>query len=192
MKVEMKKNVFTVMQMICLVIALAANLIGLFALELLSLTKLTMTASIFVLLFGIMYVLYGCRKNAAVYYQSFMVLYATSCLIDAVGVTQYDTFMLSPLLIKSVVFILIMVLAFGKDLGKNLSVLLGWLLVACNLVLLVLSLFYPGYFGETLDAEGEALAKSTQLRNAGEVFLAISAALMVKAKYADKDSRGAK
>lgn len=140
-------------------------------------------AEIIALISGIVYLAYGYKKNAAVYYKFFMVILvigqAIICYRQTVG-----TFPIMPsaAILNIISLIVLVILATGKDLGKSKSYLIVAILLACRLIALILDIIV--FSGATIF--------SVISHAASNVLLAGAAAFMVTGKYLDKDSRNTK
>ena len=140
-------------------------------------------AEIIALISGIVYLAYGYKKKAAVYYKFFMVILvigqAIICYRQTVG-----TFPIMPsaAILNIISLIVLVILATGKDLGKSKSYLIVAILLACRLIALILDIIV--FSGATIF--------SVLSHAASNVLLAGAVAFMVTGKYLDKDSRGTK
>lgn len=130
---------------------------------------------------GLIYLLKGYSKSAAIYYKVFMLLTAVSSVILSTAfITDFGFNVGSALLFVEIAILLI--LTFAKDLGKrNTWIFFGALLV---LTLLYGILFAPKYFNYRFFVILTTIFSKLVL--IGTVGFAI------RGKYADKDARGTK
>ena len=124
---------------------------------------------------GIHYILAGCKKKeGAVYYHWFMVLFSFVGLITLVSLSGSAV----SVLCTAVAYGCLCVVAAAKDLGKAKSMALILAVVVATLV----QSFLP------VNAEGQDVL----IRSWTVVLLALVSLLMTVAKYVDKASRGSK
>ena len=130
---------------------------------------------------GLVYLLRGYRKSAAIYYKVFLLLTAVSSVfLSSALISGFGFNLGSALLFVEIAVLLI--LTFGKDLGKRNT----WMLFCALLVLiLVYGLVYlPRYFNhQYLVVISTLLSKLVLLGTIG---------FAIYGKYADKDARGTK
>lgn len=141
------------------------------------------------LLSGILYVFHGYMKRAALLYRIFLVLSAVSCAASAAASTmryleefpsenkvlQIILMAILPMAVKTGV---LLVLAFGKNLGKQRSYILFAVLLGID-ILYSLLWFSPGEIAMVRITL--ALTRLTMTSTIG---------LALRGKYADKDERG--
>lgn len=146
-------------------------------------------AAIFALISGIIYLAFGYKKNAAVYYKAFMVILvvvqAIICYRQMTGAISPDAVQASFIAICNIVsFIMLVILATGKDLGKAKAYVVASILLVCRLSILILDLIvFRGMLRFVIAIISFAVS---------DVLLAGTAFFMVTGKYLDKDARGTK
>lgn len=173
----LKKNLpVTVLHLLCMAAALALDLWAVFQKGIGFLAVFSMVLLMAALAFGVLYTLYGYKKQAAPYYQLFMALYAFINLLNIVALAVGEASQPFPLLLRVDILMLTVILASAKDFGKARSYLVTGLLLLCALVLTAYS-FVTG-------------SASVWAQALGEMMLAATSLLMVLGKYADKDARG--
>ena len=140
-------------------------------------------AEIIALISGIIYLAFGYKKNAAVYYKAFMVILvivqAIICYRQMVGEVSPRAAILS-----IIPFIMLVILATGKDLGKAKSYIIAAILLVCRLIILVLDI---SVFGAMLNTGFSIICFAVS-----DVLLAGTTFFMVTGKYLDKTERGTK
>lgn len=145
------------------------------------LRTLTYLFEVFAAVAGICYLAYGYKKNAAVYYKTCMVLMAIASTLMAIR--QMTIGLPINYSIENIVaLVMIIILATGKDLGKNKSYLVLFILIVCRAYMLI----------EIFRVFDFASVNSFSITSYGLVdfFLATTAAFMVTGKYLDKSERG--
>lgn len=145
---------------------------------------LLLLTRILAFVFGFIYLILGFKKNAATYYKLFMWCLVIStvfsvCMITRV--TEHNNFVLLLLCVRLVLFT---VLAVGKDLGKNTTYILIYVLLAISI--------YAGFDSLQLAKTGSTFGIGASLDNIVQALLVGTAGIMVAEKYIDKASRGAK
>ena len=143
-----------------------------------TLSKIDSIICIIALMFGLLYSLNGYKKDAAKNYKVFMYLFFIS---NAFALTAPFAIKVDVLILVSniIMFVLVFVLTFIKDLGVSKSTNLSMLI----LILTIIKFLYAvAKLGDSLSIYS------------GFSSLALSCVLcvFVSAKYADKESRGAK
>ena len=140
-------------------------------------------SEIIALISGIIYLAFGYKKNAAVYYKVFMVI-----LVFVQSIICYRQMVgkVSPrAAITSIISLLmIAILATGKDLGKVKSYSIVSILLICRLLIVV---FDINAFGAMPDTGFTIISFAIS-----DVLLAGTTAFMVLGKYLDKEARGTK
>ena len=135
---------------------------------------------------GMVYLIFGYKKEGFQYYRAFMVLLTMS---DIVMLACQSTERISVFMgfANIISIVIIAILAVGKDLGKRYSYLGVIILLLCRLVALALAIY--GIAGTEV---GELyVAGSDDLSLAiNNVILAGTVGLLVFGKYADKAARG--
>ena len=132
----------------------------------------------FVLAAGLYYLAFGYEKDSAIFYKAFMVLYALSNTIRLVFFVFRNAGFL-PIAATAVTIIIVLVLAFAKDLGKKNSWIAYGILVTAELLLA------PKFMVAGVDS-------SLVISKLSDLLIAVTAGLMINGKYIDKDSRGTK
>ena len=136
------------------------------------------------LLTGILYLLHGYKKNAAVYYKTFILLLVLVNLMVIILDVIYTTLTIL-IIVKSVLYaikiILLLLLAFKKDLGREKTWIIFNMVVVVDIAALVLMLIitFTGSFdfGSIMGVIAALVADATL-------------GLAIHGKYADKKSRG--
>ncbi len=134
---------------------------------------------------GLMYLFFGYRKRAALYFKLFMGFFALSqalLLSDLLADPMAQPFYFGIVYLLS--FAAVLILSFGKDLGKGISLTLIGMLVIGGAVVLVMTLFLLDDFAPS--------AFEAVTRGVTNFLLAVTAGSMVLAKYLDKAERGSK
>lgn len=129
------------------------------------------------LLFGFFYAFFGYKKNAAVYYKTFFIMYAVSILLSAISnITQGSGHVIG-MCISLITLCAVVVLAFAKDFGRERTKFTGYFILALALINIVITAINIGGFPVVIGAVEEAA-------------LAAVACVFIGAKYADKNRRG--
>ena len=131
------------------------------------------------LLFALFYIIYGYRKNAAGYYKAFGYLYLLSRVSEVAKIYDKNRPALFYILF-GIVFVLLLVLVFGKDLGKKKSFILCGVIVLVELIDFFCTFNATGRFN--LGAEVKLV----------DLDLACLYGILTYAKYLDKTERGTK
>lgn len=129
------------------------------------------------LVFGMLYLVKGYTKQAAVYYKVFLTMNAIPHFIEAYSSTIYPGFSIGTV-VRIVQGILLLVLAFGKDLGRTNSWILFCVLLVCEVLY---SQFIIGPRGHFMVTMALTLINLMLLGTVG---------VAIKGKYDDKDARG--
>lgn len=166
-----------------IVLTIILRLISFF--EMSALIKIDVIVCIISLIFGLLYSLFGYKKDVAKYYKTFMILYVLSSLISVL-VPIIDTIN-GNITITNIAFaifgIIILIcacmLAFGKDLGKGKST---------NLFLIVLSICTIKILWN-LVIESPLAYSSASFAYLIQAFIVC---VLVTGKYKDKQARGSK
>lgn len=149
------------------------------------LTELANALSIFTLAAGFIYLVYGYKKNAAVYYKIFMGLLVVSQGVFIAGlISGNETYPVYISLIYAIAFVTAVILAVAKDFGKNMTFAVCIALVACRIAILVINLLTA----ETFDNA----AFCTLSSDISNLLIVGTAILMITEKYIDKSERGSK
>lgn len=143
-------------------------------------------ATVLALIFCFIYCWKGYSKSAAGFYKSFLVLTAAGSALSIAVVAIANTLgmglvkaMVPAVAIMAVKIILLLILAFAKDLGKKNTEIVFW-------VLLVLDLLFGFMFADV---------SSVRLYRVGVVVSRLlvdgTIGLSIRGKYKDKEARGA-
>lgn len=142
------------------------------------LENITLAAQGLVCILAIYYMLTGCKKlESAAYYKWFMLAFAALFPLSMLQSANIDS---AGLILFTLCFGALCVLCFGKDLGKNFSLGLAVFVTVCTAFLFVTAYLH----GSINDVSG--------VRIITKLVLAVTAVLMVLAKYQDKKERGSK
>ena len=170
---------------VLIVIAIVLRLIPLKSVP--TLVKVDSIICIVALIYGLIYALYGYKKEASKYYKTFMYLYLLSSIISFATVLDFAVDILGKIgilmiIANAIILVSVFLLAFIKDFGEKKSNNFALLVFALNIFKLLFDLIIIG--------------SSIELANisAGfsNIMLSCILCLFVSAKYADKSSRGAK
>lgn len=136
------------------------------------------------LIFGLVYIFNGFKKDVSNFYKGYMLLYVVSMFLFSTNsiatkdVSYFEAFLNNGALVAS------LVLAIGKDLGKKNTYIAAIALLLCTLVPLIIYGFtFTNYGNEGLIFLGCAISN---------FLLAVTATFMVYEKYTDKVARGRK
>lgn len=142
--------------------------------------KVNIAVAFVALAFGFAYLLRGYKKESAIFYKGFMILFVLSslfsCITDIIAQTIKGSSYLTSIFL-TFVFFGVLVLAFIQDLGSNVSFVIVGVIIAIDLFLLIYTLIAMNdinYFAFS----------------AGNFVTACTAATMIFAKYIDKAKRG--
>ena len=134
---------------------------------------------------GFIYANKGYSKEAHNYYKAMMCFYALSVFIPTIVVFRVFSFNLIAL-VAIIQFVLLLILGFGKDLGKKNTWIIFYIVLALELL-----------FSPALEAIGSASSTAAPI-SVGYAIPATLARLVItgilglciEAKYRDKDARG--
>lgn len=129
-------------------------------------------------LFGFFYAISGFSKQAAMNYKFFMFLYLVSSLVNTYEVFENKDFSTMSKVVCILGVVVSAILTFGKNLGKNKSVILTISILLLNIALLLVIL-----------VKGD-IPFQTQLNGVENALLTAFVCIFVSAKYDDKDARG--
>ena len=154
-----------------------------------ALDNISTVISILAMIAGIVYLAFGYKKKANLYYKLFMWLFVISAIFEYVAIYRmpargsvYATF------VKFIAFALIVLLAGAKDYGAVKSNIISLALVAINIFMLI-----DGFISAANTFTEAGLAVEPMIfASIGRFVLASTAALMVCGKYLDKAERGTK
>lgn len=141
--------------------------------------------NIFTLISGFIYLVYGYRKNAAIYYKVFMGFLMLSQGVLVVELINGKT--QSPIytsIIYSIAFIATVILTTAKDFGKAMTIAIITVLALCRIAILLINLLSADTFDNTAFCQ-----LSLDIAN---LLLVGTAAIMIAGKYIDKAQRGSK
>jgi len=178
-----KKIALIIPNCILILAALVLECYALAMFEADGLVKGVIVCSVVALLAVFAYVLLGYTKKAAGLYKIFMVLFLLSSILALVESARYDVFSLLPLLLGVVVSAILVVLTFWANVGKKGSFILSALLLVCEIVLVLWSML-------VLPNIMPAIQQSIFFNSLAALVMALTAGVMVLAKYADKAARG--
>jgi len=146
----------------------------------------TALLTVLALLAALIYVLKGAKKKAASYFKAFMICYALaefSSILSASGLAVNQP---AAVAVNAAIFMLLILLAIGTDLGRTKSFLICGAVIVLALGLLIGAVvLFPGVL-----RGGTALGTVFALRAGANLVLALLTGIMVAAKYADKARRG--
>ena len=149
-----------------------------------------MGVNIAALLSGILYILKGCTKKAALYYKVFLVLSAVSGIMTAAasafriieasqeGEQIAVHLALTAILPMAVKTILLLVLAFRKNLGKSVSWIIFGIILAIDLI------YSPLWISPA------SLAVVRVTMTLSRLIMTVTIGMAIRSKYADKKERG--
>ena len=135
------------------------------------------------LIMGILYLLKGYNKQAAAFYKAFLILHIGVCVLTIfIDLCFYrvDVLMIGISILNACKIIALAILAFGKDLGKQKTWTLFYILLVLDAVKLILAVINMVNIGFDFSFTGYV----TALIADGTIGLA------VKGKYDDKETRG--
>lgn len=144
------------------------------------LAKFKYVLAILALILGMVYFTVGYKKNAYLFYRSYMALFGLDLMISIVSAMSYENIDVIPTIATVLSFASATILATGKDLGKGKSYTLALSLVVCAIVIFVYTWLDKGF----VDMELVYV-------NVTGVLLSLTTLLMVIGKYYDKKMRGA-
>ena len=167
---------------ILIVIALIYGIKSLFTYELETLRLVASIAASLALVSGFAYSASGYRKAAHHFYSLFMFLFAISCFVEVVIGYQGEptTMNYFKMFTGAVSFIVLMVLAFGKNLGVGKSAKFAFIIFGFNFIVFVAEL-------ATINDNPAAFAFHFE-----ELVLSILVLIFVVSKYDNKEARGSK
>ena len=140
------------------------------------------------LVFALMYLLKGYGKKNVKVYRYFLITYGLACLTNAGALTivadYYPTMSFFLTMIQTIVFGVIMVLYFAKDLGQKVSEGLTLVTLLLMVIVILASCIY-------LSLNGSSSTYDTIIDLAASRYFALAYTLYicVKSKYADKADR---
>ena len=133
------------------------------------------------MIFGFLYANKGYSKEAHNYYKAMMCFYALASLVPIITAFRVSGFNLVAL-IAIIKFVLLLVLGFGKDLGKKNT----WIIFYIYLVLELL--FFPSM--QVINPAPSTALPAHIPAILSRLVIAGILGLCVEAKYRDKDARG--
>ena len=138
---------------------------------------------VLMLITGILYLVHGYKKNAAVYYLAFILLLVLVnlfvVLIDVLY-TQKTPLIIIKCIVYSAKIIVLLIMAFGKNLGKKMTWTLLYVVVALDIAGMIVMLIYMFQTGFDFALIGVFAA----------IVADVTMGLAIRGKYEDKESRG--
>lgn len=138
---------------------------------------------VLMLITGILYLVHGYKKNAAVYYLAFILLLVLVnlfvVLIDVLY-TQKTPLIIIKCILYSAKIIVLLIMAFGKNLGKKMTWTLLYVVVALDIAGMIVMLIYMFQNGFDFAMIGVVAA----------IVADVTIGLAIRGKYEDKESRG--
>jgi len=139
---------------------------------------------VLMLITGILYLVHGYKKNAAVYYLAFILLLVlVNVLVVLIDVlyTQKTPLIIIKCILYSAKSIVLLIMAFGKNLGKKMTWTLLYVVVALDIAGMIVMLIYMFQNGFDFALMGVVAA----------IVADVTIGLAIRGKYEDKESRGA-
>ena len=138
---------------------------------------------VLMLITGILYLVHGYKKNAAVYYLAFILLLGlVNVLVVLIDVlyTQMTPLIIIKCILYSAKIIVLLIMAFGKNLGKKMTWTLLYVVVALDIAGMIVMLIYMFQNGFDFAMIGVVAA----------IVADVTIGLAIRGKYEDKESRG--
>ncbi len=138
---------------------------------------------VLMLITGILYLVHGYKKNAAVYYLAFILLLGlVNVLVVLIDVlyTQKTPLIIIKCILYSAKIIVLLIMAFGKNLGKKMTWTLLYVVVALDIAGMIVMLIYMFQNGFDFAMIGVVAA----------IVADVTIGLAIRGKYEDKESRG--
>ncbi len=138
---------------------------------------------VLMLITGILYLVHGYKKNAAVYYLAFILLLGlVNVLVVLIDVlyTQKTPLIIIKCILYSAKIIVLLIMAFGKNLGKKMTWTLLYVVVALDIAGMIVMLIYMLQTGFDFAMIGVVAA----------IVADVTMGLAIRGKYEDKESRG--
>ena len=138
---------------------------------------------VLMLITGILYLVHGYKKNAAVYYLAFILLLVlVNVLVVLIDVlyTQKTPLIIIKCILYSAKSIVLLIMAFGKNLGKKMTWTLLYVVVALDIAGMIVMLIYMFQNGFDFALMGVVAA----------IVADVTIGLAIRGKYQDKESRG--
>ena len=138
---------------------------------------------VLMLITGILYLVHGYKKNAAVYYLAFILLLGlVNVLVVLIDVlyTQMTPLIIIKCILYSAKIIVLLIMAFGKNLGKKMTWTLLYVVVALDIAGMIVMLIYMFQNGFDFALIGVVAA----------IVADVTMGLAIRGKYQDKESRG--
>lgn len=138
---------------------------------------------VLMLITGILYLVHGYKKNAAVYYLAFILLLVlVNVLVVLIDVlyTQMTPLIIIKCILYSAKIIVLLIMAFGKNLGKKMTWTLLYVVVALDIAGMIVMLIYMFQNGFDFAMIGVVAA----------IVADVTIGLAIRGKYEDKESRG--
>lgn len=167
---------------ILIVVSLIYGISTLFYSELDTVRLVGSIAATLALASGLVYSVRGYRKSAHVFYSLFMFLFAVSCFVKVIVgyVSEPTTINYFIMFTGAVSFLVLIVLAFGKNLGVSKSAKFAFVIFGLNFIVFVMEL-------GTMGNNSPSFAFHFQ-----ELVLSILVLIFVISKYDNKEARGSK
>ena len=138
---------------------------------------------VLMLITGILYLVHGYKKNAAVYYLAFILLLVlVNVLVVLIDVlyTQMTPLIIIKCILYSAKIIVLLIMAFGKNLGQKITWTLLYVVVALDIAGMIVMLIYMFQNGFDFAMIGVVAA----------IVADVTIGLAIRGKYEDKESRG--
>ncbi len=138
---------------------------------------------VLMLITGILYLVHGYKKNAAVYYLAFILLLGlVNVLVVLIDVlyTQKTPLIIIKCILYSAKIIVLLIMALGKNLGKKMTWTLLYVVVALDIAGMIVMLIYMFQNGFDFAMIGVVAA----------IVADVTIGLAIRGKYEDKESRG--
>lgn len=182
----MKKNI-SITHIILMAILLLMNIQIIFDGRAVMPMKITAVLCILSIASSTIYVLGGSGKNVAKYYKLFAILFALTEFIAFIGVAYVNNDLMR-ILVSAIILALVIILAVGKDYGRELSLSICVMLI----IVTVVKMIYCLYNVPISSLDGATLSSLAFMHNVSSVVLSIIPLLMTIEKYIDKSQRGSK
>lgn len=180
-----------IIHLILLIIALASNLYSIIIMgndtsiygtsNLIGYVKMSLIVAIVA---SLIYLIYGYKKSAAIYYKITMGLLTLAQALDVINIMNTTITPLSSCLLQVLALILMTIIATAKDMGEKNTTILVLLLVTLRIASLGIVIYHlPMMSTERVNI------LTTSLSN---LLFAGTVGLMAMAKYEDKEARGSK
>lgn len=181
---NMKKGI-SIIHILLMVVLLIMNIMILIDNHAVMAMKVCTALCIVTIVFSSLYVLGGSGKNVAKYYKLFTIAFVATEFVAFVGVA-YVNDDLTRILVSAIILALIIILAIGKDYGKELS------LTICVLLIIVscIKTIYCIYNFPATHIDNTVLTRLVWMHNISSSVLSFLPLVMTIEKYIDKSKRG--